>query len=308
MERFIDLVIPMVFPHDPEWQREYARVLGCSAGTAANVRFRSWGTEEMLVRCCMKYLPWLRTIHILLAAPSQVQPWMETLAGEPRGTLPKVKIVFHREFVPPEVLPCFSSPCIEMFLHRIPELSEQFIYANDDMFPLSPLEPEDFFRSDGRDGAVPCQHFSERAYPANPNIFQRKCMWQQNLVGSTFGRRYTRVWLKNGHGFAPILKSSCEEVWRLYGDEIRRNLSPLKRTDRSANHYIYQLYQLFSGRYVDHEPRGRYVGDGVATGSLAAIIRDPQAGIVCINDNEREGDWQRRAAIVRREIGTRLKN
>jgi hypothetical protein len=46
-----------------------------------------------------------------------------------------------------------------MFLHRIPGLSERFIYGNDDMFPLSQLEPEDFFRGRNADmegRALPC--------------------------------------------------------------------------------------------------------------------------------------------------------
>ena len=337
MERDIDLVIPMVFPQDPEWQREYRRRCGGStagdaAGTVGNVRWRSWGTEELLVKCCMKYMPWLRCIYILLAQESQARflnggyESHEATAGEAAGTVPEVRLVFHREFMPAEVLPCFSSPCIEMFLHRIPGLSERFIYANDDMFPLSPLEPDDFFYYRATNAAdvvkgvagaelftlcsplLPCQHIYELAYPKNPNIFQRKCMWQQNMVGRAFGQQYARTWLRNGHSFAAILKSSCEEVWRRYGKEIRRNLSSLKRTDRSANHYIYQLYQYFTGMYVDHDLKKQYVGDGVATDRLADIIRDPQAGIVCINDNEKEKDWKRRAEIVRREIEAKLDN
>lgn len=323
MERSIDLVIPMVFPQDPEWQREYQRcngTAGDAAGTVAHVRYRSWGTEELLVMCCMKYMPWLRTIHILLAQESQVQPWMGRYNGIPesreggipasRNTgMPTVNLVFHRDFIPSEYLPCFSSPCIEMFLHRIPGLSERFIYGNDDMFPLSPLEPEDFFRGRNADmegRALPCQHFHEAPFPAKPNIFQRKCLWQQNMVGGAFGKRPTNTWLKNGHSFAALLKSSCEEVWRRHGDEIRQNLSPLKRTDRSANQYVYQLYQHYSGQYVDHAPRERYLGKNTPTSRLAAIIRDPHCGILCLNDNEKIDDWEQRAAVVRTEIGRKL--
>ena len=40
----IDLVIPMVFPSDPVWQRDYERSHGGTAFAAArNVRWRSWG-------------------------------------------------------------------------------------------------------------------------------------------------------------------------------------------------------------------------------------------------------------------------
>jgi hypothetical protein len=328
----IDLVIPMVFPQDAEWQREYRRYKDNEP--AGHVRYRSWGTEELLVRCCMKYMPWVRFIHLLLASESQVQPWMETMQ---KCKNEKIKIVYHREFIPEQYLPCFASPCIEMFLHRIPGLSECFIYGNDDMFPLSPLEPTDFFRrptqihpltppcmegsdyqqpaelstpshtGEGRGGVfLPCQHITERAYPANPGLFQRKCMWQQNMVAEPFGLHFTRTYPDTGHIFSAILKSSCEEVWRRHGDEITRNLSPLTRTDRSANNWVYQLYQQYSGRYVDHRPTRHYTDQNTSTQRLVEIIRDPQAGIVCINDHECIRDWERRAAIVRREIAAKL--
>lgn len=303
MERDIDLVVPMVFPQDEEWRREYERAKGDAGDTTSHVRYRSWGTEELLVKCCMKYMPWVRTIHILLAMESQVQPWMAEMAAvaQQHTERPAVRIVFHREFMPAEVLPCFASPCIEMFLHRIPGLAERFIYANDDMFPLSQLEPEDFFR----DG-LPCQHITDRIYPERPGPFTRKCLWQQNMIGKPFGKHFKKTYPDTGHIFSAILKSSCEEVWRRHGEEIRENLSPLRRTDRSANNWIYLLYQQYSGRYVDHRPPRHYTDQGTPTQRLVAIIRDPQAGIVCLNDNEHIRDWQRRAAVVRREIARKL--
>ena len=295
----------MVFPQDPEWRREYQRHKGNDP--AGHVRYRSWGTEELLVKCCMKYMPWVRRTYILLAQESQVQPWMRDLAAKPQGTLTEVRLVFHKDFMPEKYLPCFSSPCIEMFLHGIPGLSEQFIYANDDMFPLSPLAPTDFFRPAGPDGTLlPCLRFKEKEYPASPNVFQRKCMYQTNMVGRPFGIRYTTTWLKSGHSFAPILKSSCEEVWRRHGDEIAMHLSPLTRTGHSHNHYIYLLYQWFSGLAADHVPRQQYVGQGTPTSAVAGIIRDPEAGIVCLNDNENILDWERRARIVRAAIADNL--
>lgn len=300
MERSIDLVIPMVFPDDTQWQREFSRHKGNGSGAVRHVRYRSWNTEELLVRCCLKYMPWLRRIHLLLASPSQVREWMVTMAAQDEG-LTEIRTVYHRDFMPEEYTPCFSSPCFEMFLHRIPDLSERFIYSNDDMFPLSPLSPDDFFR-EGR----PCQRFVEKPFPAKPNIFQRKCMYQLNMIAKPFGKHYRGTWMKNGHSMAPILKSSCEEVWRRHGKEIIQYLSPLKRTDRSYNHYIYSLYQYFAGIDVTHAPRQQYAGKGTPTSRIAEIIRDAQAGIVCLNDNEGLDDWEKRAAVVRKEIAAKL--
>jgi hypothetical protein len=294
----IDLVIPMVFPQDREWEKIYNRYHGSQATT--NVRFRSWNTEELLIKCCTKYMPWLRRIYILLAGESQVQPWMSSH---------DVHIVFHRDFIPAEYLPCFSSPCIEMFLHRIPELSETFIYANDDMFPLSPLKPEVFFRKNGTDVVdelIPCQAITEEPFPASPNSFHKACQNGLNMIAKPFGKQYTTTWMKTGHSFAPYLKSVCEEVWRRHGSEITKHLSPISRKANSYNQYLYAYYQHHAGIAVNHAPREQYIGPDVPTSQLAEIIRDPEAGIVCLNDNGKIFDWQQRAEVVRGEIAAKL--
>ena len=303
----IDLVIPMVFPEDEEWQRTYGRYQGGNA--TRNVRFRSWGTEEMMVRCCLKNMPWLRRIYLLLASPSQVREWMVAVKQQHTG---RVRMVFHEEFIPEEFLPCFTSPTIEMFLHRIPGLAEHFIYANDDMFPLSPLKAEDFFRKpDFRDDGItglrddvflPCQHWEEKSWPVRPSIFERKCRNQQQMIASGFGVQLGNTWLRSGHSFAPLLRSTCEAVWDRHGEEIKKHLSPLKRTEHSYNHYIYSLYQHFAGLEVDYQPKEQYAGKDTPTSEIAKIISDPEAGIVCINDHERISDWRERAKIVRETL------
>jgi len=291
----IDLVVPMVFPQDYEWHREYTLFHGDDA--TGHVRFRSWGTEELLVRCCMKYMPWLHRIYILLARESQVQPWMNAMVGDGKPVI----IVYHREFMPDRALPCFSSPCIEMFLKDIPGLSEHFIYANDDMFPLSPLEPDDFFR-DGR----PCQIMKKAACPSRPTLFHKFVINGLNMVAEPFGKRYTRTFLKNGHSLAPYLKSACEEVWRRHGREILSHLNPICRSAHSYCQYIYADYQYLAGLSVEHGPKIRYAGSDTPTSQLAAIIRDPDCGIVCLNDNEDIDDWRERAELVKKAIEAKL--
>jgi hypothetical protein len=90
--------------------------------------------------------------------------------------------------------------------------------------------------------------------------------------------------------------------------EIARNLSPLKRTDHSYNHYIYELLPYFSNWYQDHSPHTRLIEWTTPAYDLAAIIADPDCGILCINDNDAVTDWKERAAIVREAIGGKLKN
>ena len=58
----------------------------------------------------------------------------------------KNEIIIHHDVL--GIGPVFNSHAIESSLHRIPGLSENFIYLNDDVYVRKPVQPEHFF-SDG---------------------------------------------------------------------------------------------------------------------------------------------------------------
>ena len=315
----IDYVVPMVFPSDPVWRHTLRRMGGDRSIDA--VRYRSWNTEQFLVQCVQRFMPWVRDIIILLASEGQCQPWMtrEVATQSQHSHQPRLRVVYHSEFMPKEALPTFNSRAMEMFLHRIPGIAPYIIYGNDDMIPLSPLSLSDFFRSstapvtssvagdsiahtassvadfgdekaavpDGfPSGLLPCQHLNSLPFPAHPNNFQSACMAGLNFVASEFGQRFTDTWLKGKHSLAPILRSSCEHLWQRGGNEIAKSLSPFRRP-HNFNQYIYTWYQHLSGQYIDHTPRCTYTSVKSHTPQqMTAAILDPQTQIVCINDHE----------------------
>ena len=362
----IDLVIPMVFPQDPYWQAAYAAACGVPEETINNERFRSWNTEELLVRCCMKFMPWLRTIHILLASESQVQEWMKdplppfrgngnvnansqepnVQCSTPKGSRakrenkvamfnvqsPQVRLCFHDQFIPAELLPTFNVNTIEMWLHRIPDLSEYFIYSNDDLFPMSALSPKDFFQPIGfndnenvnDNGNVngngngngngnnvqcsmfnvqwlPCQRMEEVPYPNSPNTYQKFVKHGLDMVAQDFGTSFPNTWLKGGHSMTPMLRSTVEKVCQRHRIQISNSFT-LQRHASNYNQYIFPFYQHLSGKYIDYVPARRYIGPGVDTRDIPALAKDPNIGIVCFNDNQKLSDWKLRAEVVRNVI------
>lgn len=293
----IDYVVPMVFPDDPQWQRDL-RSAGGDLWRDNAVRYRSWGTEQLLIQCIRTFLPWVRTIYIILARESQVQPWMTATVPDvsPSG----LKVVFHRDFIPAEFLPTFNSRAIEMFLDRIPGLSDHFLYANDDMIPVAPLAVTDFFRQapvpaaspagltapSGSPAWFPCQHMEPKDFPACPNNFQVACLGGLNFVAEEFGLTFTNKWMKNGHSIAPILRQTCRHLWQRGADRIMASISPF-REPKNFNQYIYSWYQHLSGQYIDHTPVCSLQKAHTDTpAQMAAAILDPQNQIVCINDHE----------------------
>ncbi len=52
----------------------------------------------------------------------------------------KLIIITHKDIIPEIYLPTFNSLCIELYLYNIPNLSNNFIYFNDDMIVLDNYE------------------------------------------------------------------------------------------------------------------------------------------------------------------------
>lgn len=277
----------MVFPDDARWQ---ADLRSSGLRYANSARWRSWGNEELLIRLVRKNMPWLRSIIILLARESQRKPWMDG-----------VRVVYHREFIPKSLLPVFNVNTIEMFLHKIPDLSERFIYGNDDMFPLGKLSEEDFFV-----GNVPCQHMEERPMPPQMNVFHLFVREGLNMIAAEYGYRFTETYLSGGHSIAPILKSTIEEVWRKHGGRIRESFTEQRSPD-NFNQYIFSYYQHFSGNFIDHVPRRSYTSVKIMPAEdVVKMIESPRAGIVCINDNGNLSDCDEYARVVKEALLSRL--
>ena len=146
----MDIVITYVDGLDPAWQRDYEQYTN---QPVLEKRFRDWGTLPYLFRGIADNMPFIRKVHLVVSHDSQVPAWINR---------EQVHIVLHQDIIPQEFLPTFNSTAIEMFLHRIEDLDEEFLYFNDDMYPMQECKPEDFFR-DGK-GVI---GMSSHLWPSN---------------------------------------------------------------------------------------------------------------------------------------------
>lgn len=106
-------------------------------------RFRdSYDLLRHSLRSLEQHAPWVRHVYLFTARP-QVPAWL-------RVDHPRLRIVHHDEAGDPAALPAFNSNIIETFFHRLPGLSDHFIYFNDDYLLGAPITPADFYSPDGR--------------------------------------------------------------------------------------------------------------------------------------------------------------
>ncbi|KTD20905.1 Capsular polysaccharide phosphotransferase SacB [Legionella lansingensis] len=144
----IDAVITWVDGHDPAHQARldtYLKSIGVASkpNEVSPERLMPCREIEYCIRSILRFAPWIRTLFIVTdqQTPSIVNTLKDYL--EPN----KIRIIDHQAIFPnpQHTLPSFNSLAIESVLWRIPELSETFIYFNDDVILLRPTKVQDFF-------------------------------------------------------------------------------------------------------------------------------------------------------------------
>ena len=109
-----------------------------SDDTGGKGRYRDNEELRYSLRSVWKFAPWVRNIFIV--TNGQVPHWLNL-------DHPRIKIITHDEiFGNSTHLPTFASPAIEANLHRIPGLSDRFIYLNDDVMFGNDVFPDDFWK------------------------------------------------------------------------------------------------------------------------------------------------------------------
>jgi hypothetical protein len=151
----VDVVVTWVDASDQHWideKNKYLEEDNRMIDARPNHRYNTYEQEPDLELCLclrliLKHLPWVRTIHVVTSRP-QIPDCLRE-GGILQDYTDKIRIVYHDEiYKDTQSLPVFNSVSIETQLHRIPSLSEQYIYFNDDFMVAKPLPKSWFFTSD----------------------------------------------------------------------------------------------------------------------------------------------------------------
>ena len=119
-----------------------------------------------------------------------------------------LKVVDHKEIIPKEYLPTFNSDVIEAFLYNIPGLSENFLYANDDMFVSQPLDVATyFFNAEGKPIYRVFPHTSEEILKARD--YGLHLILNYKLINNLYGKRYK---YKPSHGIDAYNKTAFKNI------------------------------------------------------------------------------------------------
>jgi hypothetical protein len=261
----MDVVITYVDGNDPVWQKDYERFTNVPI---LQKRFRDWGTLKYLLRGIQVNMPFIRNVYLVVSHPSQVPQWVD------RNNL---KIVLHEDIIPAEYLPTFNSTTIEMFLHRIPGLDEQYIYFNDDIFPVMPSVPEDFFR-DGKAVIGMSRHLFVTG------MYKRHVRRSDSLARAALGLPKGLTFLRAQHSCIPVLKSQSAEVAERQQEAVKKSLSRV-RNDGNINMTLFLSYMYHKSLVINQRQSCRHISLAAVTQSrLRESIMEPERRMLCIND------------------------
>lgn len=274
----IDIVITFVDNHDPIWQESFKNY--CVENNYidklenfAIERYENMHLIKYWFACVNKFMPWVRNIFMVVSNIEQVP---QEIADDP-----KLKVVLHKEIIPAKFLPTFNSKCIEMFLHNIEELSEYYIYFNDDIYPIKPLQPTDFFTANGRIRTI---LQGDSIYKTPDNVFRNGVLTGFNYVADYFKfsrpKGYYKIPL---HTATPMIKSHCKECRELFAAPIESRLTAF-RTPQQCNQYLFVFWEYFKYKVSASQYNFLLASVEDTTEKLRRHLNMQMFKLVCIND------------------------
>ena len=312
----IDFVILWVDDQDPIWIEDKNKYKGQQGNHTNNeVRYRDWQNLKYWFRAVEKYAPWVRKIHFVTCG--QKPEWLNI-------NHPKLNLVDHKDYIDEKYLPTFSSHVIELNLHRIPDLTEKFVYFNDDMFLNDYVKPEDFFsETTPKDCAVlntikmdreGIPHIIVNNLCVLSDYFDFKLQFKKNLtkwINPRYGKYMLRTlfllpW-KEFAGFYELhtpysyLKETLREVWEKEEKYLEEVCEHKFRDDKDVNQWLMRYWQLANGNFVPRSPDfGKMY---IINDDTTLILKDIEMNkhkTICINDSSKISNFEKTKSEVLR--------
>lgn len=325
MSNKLDFVVTWVDGADKEWQKQRAMWAKKEQGADSelfkkwinnDIRFRDWGLLKYWFRAVDKYASWVNKVYLVTCG--QTPNWINTKNE-------KLILVNHEDFIPKKYLPTFNSNAIELNLHKIKGLSENFVYFNDDMFLTKMTKPEDFFDNNKpkQTAGLDCVNldlYITHAEINNVKIlnkhFDKKKVLKNNInkwINLKYGKNLLKTialipWqrftgIQEYHACIPYKKETFKQVWRAEPDLLEQTLKSKFRNDTNVNHWLMENWQLLNGGFIPVNPKRYWHIEEQITPKIADKIFSNAYTCVCINDVEcTEDQFEKQKIIIQQKF------
>lgn len=302
----IDFVIPWVNGNDPVWADEFNKYSPKKKNISVDIRkerYRDNGLLRYWFRGIEKNTPWVRKIFFVTSG--QKPEWLN-LDNK------KLCWIKHENYIPREYLPTFSSRVIHIYLHKIKDLSENFVLFDDDMYILNPVKANYFFENNlPKDYALlrPIKIPDFYSHIVINNMIEiNKHFNKYKTIKSNFTkyfncryspRYYVPAYYISRENFfpgfyykhfaQPFLKTTFKEVWMHCREALEATSCNRFRTIADVTSYLFRYWQLAKGDFSPETPNKKRKKYNVSASNINQIEKTLKSKCIkelCLNDTD----------------------
>lgn len=325
----IDIVILWVNEKDNDWQKEKNKYVTNETGfEASNMRFQSWDNLHLWFRAIEECMPWFN--KIILVTCGQIPDFLDL-------NNKRVKLIRHKDFMPNKYLPTFNSNSIEMNIHRIKDLEENFILFSDDVFPLENIPEEYYFKNnmvcdEAVENIITTTSFGavSRAtrYAQVNNMFIINKYFKKREVQEKnwdkwycddYGDRLERTkacsyWYDfpgfyDPHMANPLKKSTLEKLWELEPDALDAGSRDRFRGSADVTQYLIRYWQLCEGDFIPRRTQGKVFFPTIETyNEVVDAINNRLYPMISFNENCNSEEFEIMKSAINNALEQRFPN
>ncbi len=294
MKNNIDIIIPWLNPNNT-WYKEYKKY----SGNEHPGRIRDMNIFKYLLRSISKNCKWVNRVFIVLYDESQKPDWLKESD--------RLKVIYHKQFIPQKFLPNFNSVLSDMHFSFINELSDNFIFMNDDMFFMKTIPETMYFEND-----LPVHQASLHPGEYHPynNAQWRKI--ERNVYKFVSNVINQNVIFTTYHLPIPFKKTLQQFIWNKYGIFFNKIFENSKiRSDKNICNWVFYGIEEAIGQTVNRQIYKTYpstcfdLTDGLTENKIRSLINGKY--IVCFNDGDfLNKDFEKVKHIVQRILEERF--
>lgn len=210
-----------------------------------NIRYIEHNELKFSLRSVQQYAPWIN--HIYIITDNQRPKWLKENS--------RLTIIDHKDIIPEKLLPTFNSSVIDFYIYKIQNLSEHFLYANDDFIFFNKVEKNDYFDNNGNP-IVWVNGNRGQIFKFSLNISPYFSGPDKNYKSRVYNT-WTLFCKKNhleipgytlNHSFTSLLKSDFEKIILKYPEILENNKHPF-RDEKGVNRIIFQYEMIYILKY-----------------------------------------------------------
>lgn len=291
----IDIIVTYVNDKDYQWRKDFehwkekeireGRTRRSNRQAFGEERTRDWDAFKYWFRGIEKNCKWVNKVYLIVQNERHVPEWIDK-------DNPKLRIVYHEEYIPKELLPTFNAMTIGMYIANIPDLAENYIMCDDDFYILNPIAEDRFFKDNKPvqpDNRIPYGLYKGDCLTCQARVFYHTL--NNDLI---FERKYMTEKVKYGFSHLPTArkKSFEKRIIDENEEEIKKSFINSKfRSKTNLCSFLFDdLLKICNVAYIE-DPY--YNCSYCALTSKVDFNEYKDKDIVCFNDTEIMDDYEK---------------